>query len=72
MIRGKLDMVGLGIVPFLERGHNSPNAPIYQGYVQVSSESLPPSERANLSVRGVWGYRMIKLYAEKHEREKPA
>ncbi len=69
LVRGRLDLASLGIVPFIERDNGSPKAPIFQGYSLVSADALSLDARSALGVKSVWGYMMIKLYAEKYEKE---
>jgi hypothetical protein len=64
MIRGFIPLSDLGIAPFMEKDYDSIKSPIYQGYNIVYTK-LSDEKISNLKVLGVWGYRMIKHYAEK-------
>jgi hypothetical protein len=63
-IQGILNLSECGIVPFLERDNGAIHAAVIQGYTKVDVV-LSTEERSKLSVASTWGYRVIKIYAEK-------
>jgi hypothetical protein len=48
----------------MEREHNSPRAPVIQGYYRADVD-LSEEERMKLRVASGWGYKVIKILAEK-------
>ncbi|WP_461784527.1 immunity 26/phosphotriesterase HocA family protein [Prosthecobacter sp.] len=63
-VQGILNLSEYGIVPFMEREHNSPRAPVIQGYYRADVD-LSEEERMKLRVASGWGYKVIKILAEK-------
>jgi hypothetical protein len=63
-VQGILSLSQYGIVPFMEREHNCPRAPVIQGYYRADVD-LSEEERMKLRVASGWGYKVIKILAEK-------